>query len=153
MYPAVTALPANSVRAKSAMQGPSSRSPIAQASEPISRHHQVRPDFDAVEARDNTFFGWIWNSAWTLLVLANIFWGGNIIVGRAILGPVPPIALSFWRWTGAFAVAFWFAWPHLKVDRPVLLAHWKIMLILAATGMGFFNIIAYVGLAGTTALN
>jgi drug/metabolite transporter (DMT)-like permease len=69
------------------------------------------------------------------------------------LGDVPAIALSFWRWTGAFAVAFWFAWPHLKRDWLVLLAHWKIMLALAATGIAFFNTVAYIGLAGTTALN
>jgi drug/metabolite transporter (DMT)-like permease len=97
--------------------------------------------------------GWAWNSAWTLLVLGNLFWASNIIVGRAILGGVPPIALSFWRWTGAFAVAFWFAWPHLRRDWQVLLAHWKIMLALAATGIALFNTVAYVGLAGTTALN
>ncbi len=94
-----------------------------------------------------------WNSAWTLLILCNLFWAGNIVVGRAILGPVPAIALSFWRWTGAFCVALWFAWPHLKNDWRVLLAHWKLMLALAATGIAFFNTVAYIGLAHTTALN
>jgi drug/metabolite transporter (DMT)-like permease len=97
--------------------------------------------------------GRIWGSAWTLLLLANLFWAGNIIVGRVILGDVPPIALSFWRWTGAFAVAIFFAWPHLKNDWRVLLAHWKIMLALAATGIAFFNTAAYIGLSGTTVLN
>jgi len=95
----------------------------------------------------------LWNSPWVLLVLCNLLWAGNIIVGKAILGPVPPIALSFWRWTGAFAVAFWFAWPHLKNDWRVLSRHWKLMLILAATGIAIFNTVAYIGLAGTTALN
>jgi len=95
----------------------------------------------------------LWRSPWVLLVLANLFWAGNIIVGRAILGPVPAVALSFWRWTGAFAVAFYFAWPHLKQDWRVLLAHWKVMVVLAATGMAVFNMVAYAGLAGTTALN
>src|SRR5207344_3671441 len=61
--------------------------------------------------------------------------------------------LSFWRWTGAFSVALWFAWPHLKNDWRVLLLHWKIMLTLAATGLALFNVIAYIGLSGTTALN
>ena len=96
---------------------------------------------------------WLWNSAWTLLVLGNLFWAGNIIVGRVVLGDVPPIALSFWRWTGAFAVAFWFAWPHLKRDWRVLLQHWRLMTILAAAGIAAFNALAYIGLAGTTALN
>lgn len=82
-----------------------------------------------------------------------MFWAGNIIVGRVILGHVPAVTLSFWRWTGAFAVAFLFAWPHLKKDWRVLLDHWKLMAILAATGIAFFNTAAYLGLAGTTALN
>jgi drug/metabolite transporter (DMT)-like permease len=95
----------------------------------------------------------IWNSAWTLLILANLFWAGNIIMGRYILADVPAIALSFWRWTAAFWVAFFFAWPHLKNDWRVLLAHWKLMLTLAATGIAIFNTCAYIGLAHTTALN
>ena len=95
----------------------------------------------------------IWHSPWLLLALGNLFWASNIIVGRALLGPVPPVALSFWRWTGAFAVAFWFAWPHLKKDWPILLKHWKLMGALAATGIAFFNTTAYIGLSGTTALN
>jgi drug/metabolite transporter (DMT)-like permease len=70
-----------------------------------------------------------------------------------ILGPVPAVALSFWRWVGAFAVAFCFAWPHLKKDWRVLLSQWKLMFVLAATGIAFFNTAAYIGLSGTTALN
>jgi drug/metabolite transporter (DMT)-like permease len=95
----------------------------------------------------------IWNSPWALLVLANLFWASNIIVGRVIIGNVPAVSLSFWRWTGAFTVALWFSWPHLRKDWPVLLAHWKLMLLLAATGIAAFNTCAYIGLAGTTALN
>ena len=125
-----------------------------------AQRHDVRAGAEAAarwsgapEETPGHSWAWLWNSAWPLLVLANLFWAGNIIVGRAILGPVPPIALSFWRWTGAFATAAWFAWPYLRRDWKTLLAHWKIMLVLAATGMAFFNIVAYVGLAGTTALN
>jgi drug/metabolite transporter (DMT)-like permease len=95
----------------------------------------------------------IWHRPWVLLVLCNLFWAGNIIVGRAILGQVPPVALSFWRWTGAFAIAFCFSWPNLKNDWRVLLQHWKLMCVLAATGIALFNTLAYIGLSGTTALN
>src|SRR5690242_8200549 len=71
----------------------------------------LRHDNPAMSGPAGSVFTWIWNSAWPLLILANLFWAGNIVVGRAVLGPVPPIALSFWRWTGAFAISFWFAWP------------------------------------------
>ena len=95
----------------------------------------------------------LWNCPWALLVLGNLFWAGNVIVGRAILGPVPPIALSFWRWALAFCVAFGFARQNLRRDWPTLRAHWKMMVLLAATGIAFFNTAAYIGLSGTTALN
>ena len=95
----------------------------------------------------------VWNSAWTLLVLCNLLWASNIVVGRVLLMHMPAVALSFWRWVGAFAVAFWFSWPYLKQDWRALLSHWKLMLILAATGIAAFNTTAYIGLAGSTALN
>ncbi len=66
----------------------------------------------------------VWNSAWPLLILANLFWAGNIVLGRGMVGAVPPIALAYWRWTGAFLVAIGFAWPHLRDDLPILRRHW-----------------------------
>jgi drug/metabolite transporter (DMT)-like permease len=95
----------------------------------------------------------VWNSAWTLLILANLFWAGNIVLGRGVAGLVPPIALAYWRWTGAFLVAVGFAWPYLKRDAPSLLRHWRMMLLLSATGVASYNTMSYIGLASTTALN
>jgi drug/metabolite transporter (DMT)-like permease len=95
----------------------------------------------------------MWNSAWTLLALCNLFWAGNIVIGRAVAGVVPPIALAYWRWTGAFLVALVVAWPHVRRDLPVLLRHWRLMLLLSATGIASYNAMSYVGLTTTTALN
>jgi drug/metabolite transporter (DMT)-like permease len=95
----------------------------------------------------------MWNSAWSLLILANLFWAGNIVLGRGVAGHVPPITLAYWRWTGAFLIAFGFAWPYLKRDAPVLLRHWRMMLLLSATGIATYNTMSYIGLTSTTALN
>ena len=95
----------------------------------------------------------VWSSAWTLLVLVNLFWAGNIVIGRAVAGQVPPVALAYWRWTGAFLLALGIAWPHLKRDRPVLLRHWRMMLLLALVGFATYNTMSYIGLQHTTALN
>lgn len=94
-----------------------------------------------------------WNSAWGLLAAANLFWAGNIVLGRGLAGQVPPVALAYWRWTGAFCVAIGFAWPLLRADLPVLLRHWKVMLLLSATGIASYNTMSYIGLNSTTALN
>jgi drug/metabolite transporter (DMT)-like permease len=74
----------------------------------------------------------LWSSAWTLLVLANLFWAGNIVLGRGVAGVVPPITLAYVRWTGAFFIGLCFAWPHLRQDWPTLLRHWPRMLLLSA---------------------
>jgi drug/metabolite transporter (DMT)-like permease len=95
----------------------------------------------------------IWQSAWGLLVAANLFWAGNIVLARGLAGQVPPVALAYWRWTGAFLLAFGFAWPHLKRDLPNLRRHWKMMLLLSATGIASYNTLSYIGLTSTTALN
>ena len=95
----------------------------------------------------------LWTSAWPLLVFANLFWAGNIVLGRGVAGIVPPIAFAYWRWTGAFLVAVGFAWPYLRQDAAVLRRHWRMMLLLSATGIATYNTLSYIGLAGTTALN
>jgi drug/metabolite transporter (DMT)-like permease len=94
-----------------------------------------------------------WHSAGGLLVAANLFWAGNIVLGRGLVGQVPPVTLSWCRWFGAFVVAIGFAWPRLRADAPVMLRHWKMMLLLSATGIASYNTMAYLGLTGTTALN
>jgi drug/metabolite transporter (DMT)-like permease len=94
-----------------------------------------------------------WHSAVVLLALTNLLWAGNFIVGRAVAGEVPPVALAFWRWTGAFLVAFGFAWPHLVRDWPLLLRRAPILVVLAATGIASFNTMTYIGLHDTAAVN
>ena len=83
---------------------------------------------------DRPVFGGLWDSAWALLIATNLFWAGNIVLARGLAGQVPPVALAYLRWTGAFLVAVGIAWPGLKRDWPVMLRHWKMMLLLSATG-------------------
>jgi drug/metabolite transporter (DMT)-like permease len=95
----------------------------------------------------------LWNSPWLLLMLANLFWAGNIVLGRGVAGMVPPITLAWLRWTGAFCVAMTFAWPRLRRDLPTLRRQWPLMLLLSATGIATYNTMSYIGLNSTTALN
>jgi drug/metabolite transporter (DMT)-like permease len=88
-----------------------------------------------------------------LLIAANLFWAGNIVLGRWLAGHVPPVTLAWLRWTGAFLVAIPFARSRLRSDIPVMLRHWRPMLVLAATGIACYNTMSYIGLTGTTALN
>ncbi len=95
----------------------------------------------------------LWATAPALLALATLFWSGNFVLGRAIHADIPPIALSFWRWTIAFCVVIYFAWPQLRRDAAALRAHAGLICLLAFLGVATFNALVYYGLNTTTAVN
>jgi drug/metabolite transporter (DMT)-like permease len=96
---------------------------------------------------------WFFSRPYLLLSLTALFWGGNIVMGRAFAPDLPPVTLSAIRWTGAFCLALPLALPHLKADWPVIRASAGTLLILAATGVGAYNTVSYLGLRYTEALN
>lgn len=98
-------------------------------------------------------FGRLWQSPYLLLALTNLFWAGNFVIGRAVHGTVPPVALAFFRWTGGFLIVIGFAWPHLKRDLPVIRASRPILLAFGLFGIGCYNTMVYLGLNTTTAIN
>lgn len=91
--------------------------------------------------------------AYTLLLLAVLFWSGNWVVGRGIRGDVPPIALSFWRWAIAFVCLLPWAWPHVRSQWRALAKHWRILTLLGLCGGACHNALTYIGLSLTTATN
>ena len=88
-----------------------------------------------------------------LLSLTSLFWGGNIVIGRYAAGHVPPLALSFIRWTVAFFIVIGFAWPFLRRDWPTIRRHLGIMVLLTLLGISIYNSVAYWALQHTQALN
>ncbi len=88
-----------------------------------------------------------------LLTLASLLWSANFIVGRAVHGTVPPVALAFCRWLGASLLVLYPAWPQLRRDWPAIRQAWPILLLLAALGIAAFNTLVYTGLQTTQALN
>jgi len=92
-------------------------------------------------------------SPYLLLVVAVSCWAGNFVLGRAIHSDIPPVTLTFWRWVVAGAVLLPFAGGALWSHRRTLLKHWKLIVVLAVTGVGLFHISVYVALQTTTATN
>lgn len=88
-----------------------------------------------------------------LLTLTTLFWSGNMVVGRAIRGEVPPFALAFWRWAIAFALTLPLALPHLRAQWPILRRNWKAVFVLGLLGVGGYNTLAYIALQYTGATN
>src|SRR5690349_24932677 len=96
---------------------------------------------------------WIANQPYVLLSITALCWAGNAIVGRLAAGHIPPVTLSFLRWSAAFLIILPFAWKYLKRDWTAIRGKLGIMLLVSITGIGVFNTLQYWSLEYTTALN
>jgi drug/metabolite transporter (DMT)-like permease len=92
-------------------------------------------------------------SPYFLLTLTAFIWSLNWIVGRAIVGHVSPIALTFIRWSIAVTVLMPFAFPLIRANWHVVRRDWKTIVWLAFWGTGLHNAFSYTGLQFTTATN
>jgi drug/metabolite transporter (DMT)-like permease len=87
-----------------------------------------------------------------LMTLPPLLWAGNAVVGRLIVGSVPPLALNFLRWALAALLLLPLGWRVLR--RPsALLARWPHLLLLGLLGVGTYNAMQYLALVTTTPLN
>jgi drug/metabolite transporter (DMT)-like permease len=80
-------------------------------------------------------------------------WAGNAIVGRLAAGHIPPVTLSFLRWSLAFLILLPFSWKHLKHDWSAIRARLGVMVTISVTGIAAFNTLQYWALEYTQALN
>ena len=71
---------------------------------------------------------WLANQPYLLLSITALCWAGNAIVGRLAAGHIPPVTLSFLRWSMAFLIILPFAWKHLKHDWAAIRARLGIMI-------------------------
>ena len=96
---------------------------------------------------------WIANQPYLLLSITALCWAGNAIVGRLAAGHIPPVTLSFLRWSLAFLLILPFAWKHLVRDWAAIRGKLGIMIVLSITGISAFNTLQYWALEHTQALN
>ena len=96
---------------------------------------------------------WIANQPYLLLSITALCWAGNAIVGRLAAGHIPPVTLSFLRWSMAFLIILPFAWKHLVRDWAAIRGRLGTMVILSVTGISAFNTMQYWALEHTQALN
>lgn len=92
-------------------------------------------------------------NAYLFLVLTMALWAGNHILGRWASGNIPPMTLSFLRWTLAALVMFPFAYRSIRTDWPVIRQGWPRVLLLGFMGSGIYNTLQYIALTDTTATN
>ncbi len=88
-----------------------------------------------------------------LLVLPPLFWAGNALVGRATVGEIPPLALSFWRWAVALVIILPFTARDLVTCWPVLWRYRHRVVGLAVVSVAAYNTLLYLAVQTTTAIN
>lgn len=95
----------------------------------------------------------LFGNAYLVLALASLSWSGNHIMGRAIAGQVPPVAIATLRWLLAAAVLWPFVRHQVARDWPLARKQPGIIVFLALIGGALFGTLQFVGLQYTTALN
>ncbi len=86
------------------------------------------------------------------LLTATALWAGNAIAGRALVGSVSPITLSALRWGLAALLLLPFGWRVFKPGSPL----WKNkvrFLLLGLFGVGSYNVLLYLALQTSSAIN
>jgi drug/metabolite transporter (DMT)-like permease len=96
---------------------------------------------------------WLANQPYLLLCITALCWAGNAIVGRLAAGHIPPVTLSFLRWSFAFLLILPFAWKHLMRDWGAIRGHLGMLTLLSITGISAFTTLQYWSLEHTQALN
>jgi drug/metabolite transporter (DMT)-like permease len=90
-----------------------------------------------------------------LLTLPPLLWAGNAVVGRLMVGQVPPLALNALRWVAVLVVLLPLGWKAVATARArhELARRWRELSLLGLLGMGLFNALQYTALTTSTPLN
>jgi len=87
-----------------------------------------------------------------LLTAPPLLWAGNAVIGRMLVGSVPPLTLNFARWAIAAAILLPLGWRALR-DPAAIAARWPYLLALGVLGVGTYNAMLYLALVTSTPIN
>ena len=87
-----------------------------------------------------------------LLLLTSLFWGGNFVVGKSLVGHASPMTLTTIRWIIAVVCLVPLVWWKEKKILPPSNALLPLFL-MGFTGAFLFNILQFLALEHTTAMN
>ena len=87
-----------------------------------------------------------------LLTLPPLLWAGNAVVGRLMVGQVPPLTLNFIRWLITGLMLLPLGWRGLRPPG-ALVRRWPYLLALGVLGVGLYNSLQYLALVTSTPIN
>jgi drug/metabolite transporter (DMT)-like permease len=90
-----------------------------------------------------------------MLMLPPLMWAGNAVVGRLMVGLVPPLTLNAMRWSLALLILLPLGWQALNTaqKRTELWARRYWLALLGLLGVGAYNALQYLALTTSTPLN
>lgn len=94
-------------------------------------------------------------SPYLALTLVPLIWGSNFIIGKQLVGILPPFTLT----TGRFTVAFlcllpvFFYYRRKHPEEKIAVKTWGMLIFLGITGVFAFNTLLYEGLKHTSPVN
>jgi drug/metabolite transporter (DMT)-like permease len=86
------------------------------------------------------------------LVLPPMMWAGNAVVGRILVGALPPVAMNALRWAIVAVLLAPLAWRVCAAPREVL-RRWRYLALIGTLGVGSYNALQYLALQTSTPLN
>jgi len=92
-------------------------------------------------------------SPFILLSLTSLFWSLNFIIGKLIVGVIPPITISFLRWGIPLIFYLLYSWKEIRDNQKVYKENWLLILAFGATGYCFNSIAVYEAVMFTSAIN
>ncbi len=92
-------------------------------------------------------------NAYVFLVIAPLLWGGNAVAGKMSTSDWGPFVLTSLRWGFAVVILFVFGWRIVRQDWAVIRQNLPFLFLLGALGMAVFNMLMYLALQTTTAIN
>jgi drug/metabolite transporter (DMT)-like permease len=92
-------------------------------------------------------------SPYILLIMTNLFYSFNTVIGKIVTGVIPPITLTFLRWLGSLIILLPFCWCDIKNNKQAFLAKWSLILVLGATGYGLASTWVYESVHYSTTIN
>lgn len=92
-------------------------------------------------------------SPFILLSLTSLFWSLNFIIGKLVVGVIPPITISFLRWSIPLVLYLLYSWKDIRANQQVYRANWLLVLVLGATGYSLNSISVYQAVMYTSTIN
>jgi drug/metabolite transporter (DMT)-like permease len=86
------------------------------------------------------------------LTLPPLLWAANAVVGRLLVGSVPPLALNGLRWALALLILLPLGWRALRNPQAIH-ARWPYLALLGFLGVGCYNAMQYFALQTSTPIN